>query len=417
MNQVPGDEAPWWSQPLPTSTTPAAISQATSTPATSTPAMSTTPLASARPQLPILFMLALALVAGVLGGGVGYFAAQYSDDRVTSDVREPFTNTSDGRALTTSTSTIERAPGSIAGIAARVLPSVVSISTESNAGSGTGSGFVIRSDGYILTNNHVVEDAAGSTGSITVQFNGGKSVSAEIVGRDATYDLAVIKVKLTNLKSLVLGDSDKVVVGDSVIAIGSPLGLTGTVTTGVVSAKDRPVSAGGRFDSQNSFINAIQTDAAINPGNSGGPLVDATGAVIGINSAIASMSSSRGQSGSIGLGFAIPINQAKRTAEQLISTGKSSHPILGVSLDMQFAGPGARISTVPGAVVTRGPAAEAGLRSGDLILSIDGRNVANAEELIVAIRSHAPGDKVKISYMRAKKTIEVTVTLVAAPAN
>jgi len=359
----------------------------------------------------------MTLVAGVIGGGVGYSAARYSDAHSTPDARAPFTNATDGQALTTSTATIERAPGSIAGIAARVLPSVVSISTTSSAGSGTGSGFIIRSDGYILTNNHVVADAADGAGKIAVQFNGGKSVAAEIVGRDATYDLAVIKVNMKNLKALVLGDSDKVVVGDSVIAIGSPLGLTGTVTTGVVSAKDRPVSAGGGSDAQNSFINAIQTDAAINPGNSGGPLVDVTGAVVGINSAIASMSSSRGQSGSIGLGFAIPINQAKRTAEQLIATGKSSHPILGVSLDMQFAGPGARISTVPGAVVTSGPAAEAGLLSGDLILSIDGRTVANAEELIVAIRSHAPGDKVRISYMRAKKIIEVTVTLVAAPAN
>jgi putative serine protease PepD len=263
----------------------------------------------------------------------------------------------------------------------------------------------------------VVNDAADGAGKITVQFNGGKSVAAEIVGRDSTYDLAVIKVNMKNLKALVLGDSDKVVVGDSVIAIGSPLGLTGTVTTGVVSAKDRPVSTGGGLDAQNSFINAIQTDAAINPGNSGGPLVDATGAVIGINSAIASMSSSSGQSGSIGLGFAIPINQAKRTAEQLIATGKSSHPILGVSLDLQFAGPGARISNVPGAVVASGPADNAGLISGDLIVSIDGRSISNAEELIVAIRSHAPGDKVKIAYSRAKKITEVTVTLVAAPEN
>lgn len=405
MNQMPGEEVPWWSQPAPTSITPATIIPAT------------TPLSPARPQLPIILLLSLTLVAGVLGGGIGYFVAHYSDGRSTPDARAQFANAADGQALTTSTATIERAPGSIAGIAAGVLPSVVSISTTSSAGSGTGSGFVIRSDGYILTNNHVVADAADGAGNIAVQFNGGKSVAAEIVGRDATYDLAVIKVNMKNLKALVLGDSDKVVVGDSVIAIGSPLGLTGTVTTGVVSAKDRPVSAGGGSDAQNSFINAIQTDAAINPGNSGGPLVDVTGAVIGINSAIASMSSSRGQSGSIGLGFAIPINQAKRTAEQLIATGKSSHPILGVSLDLQFAGPGARISTVPGAVVTSGPAAEAGLLSGDLILSIDGRNVANAEELIVAIRSHAPGDKVKISYIRVKKTIDVTVTLVAAPAN
>lgn len=402
----PGGEVPWWSQPQPARFDP--ISSRNVEPSKTT-------------RLPVRLLLAMTLVAGVLGGGIGYVAAKFSDSRPDGGFSNSSgslnSNTTNSGVLPTSTSTIERAPGSIAGIAARVLPSVVSISTVSSTGSGTGSGFVIRADGYILTNNHVVADAADGAGKISVQFNGGKSIRAQIVGRDATYDLAVIKVNLTNLKPLVLGDSEKVVVGDSVIAIGSPLGLTGTVTTGVVSAKDRPVSAGGGMDTQNSFINAIQTDAAINPGNSGGPLVDATGAVIGINSAIASMGSSSGQSGSIGLGFAIPINQAKRTAEQLIATGKSSHPILGVSLDLQFAGPGAVISSVPGAVVASGPADKAGLRSGDLILSIDGRNVANAEALIVAIRSHAPGDAVKITYSRSQKTSAVTVTLVAAPAN
>jgi putative serine protease PepD len=407
-DQRPGEEVPWWSQPQPAPLDPISLGSGEN--------LKTT-------RLPIRLLLAMTLLAGVLGGGVGYVAANFSDSG--PDVHGVFpnstvglsANTTGGQILTTSTSTIERAPDSVAGIAARVLPSVVSISTVSSNGSGTGSGFVIRADGFILTNNHVVADAADGAGKISVQFNGGKSIPAEIVGRDTTYDLAVIKVNMTNLKPLVLGDSEKVVVGDSVIAIGSPLGLTGTVTTGVVSAKDRPVSAGGGMDTQNSFINAIQTDAAINPGNSGGPLVDATGAVIGINSAIASMGSSSGQSGSIGLGFAIPINQAKRTAEQLIATGKSSHPILGVSLDLQFAGPGAIISSVPGAVVKSGPADKAGLRSGDLILSIDGRNVANSEALIVAIRSHAPGDTVKITYSRLQKTSEVTVTLVAAPAN
>ena len=406
--EKPGQEVPWWSQPQ-----PARFDQISSG---NVEVSKTT-------RLPVRLLLVMTLVAGVLGGGVGYVAANFSDSGPDRHGVSPnsagglSSNTTENQALSTSTSTIERASDSIAGIAARVLPSVVSISTVSSNGSGTGSGFVIRADGYILTNNHVVADAADGAGKISVQFNGGKSIRAQIVGRDATYDLAVIKVNLTNLKPLVLGDSEKVVVGDSVIAIGSPLGLTGTVTTGVVSAKDRPVSAGGGVDTQNSFINAIQTDAAINPGNSGGPLVDATGAVIGINSAIASMGSSSGQSGSIGLGFAIPINQAKRTAEQLIATGKSSHPILGVSLDLQFAGPGAVISSVPGAVVASGPADKAGLRSGDLILSIDGRNVANAEALIVAIRSHAPGDAVKITYSRSQKTSAVTVTLVAAPAN
>ena len=274
--EKPGQEVPWWSQPQP---------------ARFDPISSGNVEVSKTTRLPVRLLLVMTLVAGVLGGGVGYVAANFSDSGPDRHGVSPnsagglSSNTTENQALSTSTSTIERASDSIAGIAARVLPSVVSISTVSSNGSGTGSGFVIRADGYILTNNHVVADAADGAGKISVQFNGGKSIPAEIVGRDTTYDLAVIKVNMTNLKPLVLGDSEKVVVGDSVIAIGSPLGLTGTVTTGVVSAKDRPVSTGGGFETQNSFINAIQTDAAINPGNSGGPLVDATGAVIGINSA------------------------------------------------------------------------------------------------------------------------------------
>ncbi|MEI6670956.1 MAG: trypsin-like peptidase domain-containing protein, partial [Actinomycetes bacterium] len=225
--------------------------------------------------------------------------------------------------LVTTSNTIERAPDSVAGIAKRVLPSVVSIAINSPGGTGTGSGFIIDSNGYILTNNHVVETFATGGGTLTVTLNDGSSQEAKIVGRDSSYDLAVIKIARTGLSALQFGDSDKVEVGDAVIAIGSPLGLSGTVTSGIISAKNRPVTSGsGNGGRESSFINALQTDAAVNPGNSGGPLVDATGAVIGVNSAIASLSSSvGGQSGSIGLGFAIPINQARRTADQLIKNG------------------------------------------------------------------------------------------------
>ena len=299
--------------------------------------------------------VALALIAGLVGGFGGSQLAGRSD-RNSTPVQ-----------LVSSTKTIEREPTSVAGIAARVLPSVVSISTTSQNGSGTGSGFVIRSDGYILTNNHVINDVIGGQGNLTVTLNDGKKFSGKILGADSSYDLAVIKINVTGLPALQFGNSDLIQVGDQVIAIGSPLGLSGTVTSGIISAKNRAVtSSGGTGES--SFINALQTDAAINPGNSGGPLVDATGAVIGVNSAIASLGSSfGGQSGSIGLGFAIPINQAKRTAEQLISAGKATYPVLGIRLDTSFTGAGALIVNQSQGIVAGSPADKAGLRPGDKI--------------------------------------------------
>jgi putative serine protease PepD len=349
--------------------------------------------------------LTISLIAGAAGGTVGYVAA----DRVAifdSNAR-----------LGTISDAVERQPGSVADIAARSLPSVTSISVQGSDGAGTGSGFVIRSDGYILTNNHVVASAA-SGGKITVHFQDGSSYPATIVGRSATYDLAVLRIPARGLTALPLGDSDQVVVGDSVIAFGAPLGLAGTVTTGIISAKDRAVTA-GESSGESSFINAIQTDAAINPGNSGGPLVNATGAVIGINSAIATLGSSfGGQTGSIGLGFAIPINQARRTAEQLMRTGKASHPIIGVALDNSFSGDGARISTsnfgsTP-PVTPGGPADKAGLQAGDVITAIDGKRVNSADELIVAIRARQPGDVVTLTYERDGRSRTAKVTLAEA---
>ena len=369
------------------------------------------------PRIGISLALSMAVLAGALGGGIGFFASRVFDDgphRPDDGLVAPRNNAT----LTTSQSSVSRSDGSVAAVAAQVLPSVVSISTRSNSGAGTGSGFIIRPDGYILTNNHVVSDAANNQGKITVSLNNDQQYSAKIVGRDPSYDLAVIKISATGLPALALGNSDEAVVGDQVIAIGSPLGLKGTVTTGVISAKNRPVTAGGNADGESAFINALQTDAAINPGNSGGPLVNASGAVIGVNSAIASLGSSfGGQSGSIGLGFAIPINQAKRTAEQLIATGKSSHPILGISLDMNFAGPGAVIPNTRRSIIAAGPADKAGLQSGDVITYLDGEKIDNADELIVAIRSHAPGDKVEITFTRNGKSLKTSAILVAAPEN
>jgi putative serine protease PepD len=314
--------------------------------------------------------------------------------------------------IVSSTSTIQRAPDSVAGIAQRVLPSVVSISTRSISGGGTGSGFVIDSNGYILTNNHVISKAAQTGGSIQVSLSDGSFYSAKVIGRDASYDLAVLKITASGLKALQFGDSDTIAVGDLVIAIGSPLGLTGTVTTGIISAKNRAVTA-GESNSESSFINALQTDAAINPGNSGGPLVDATGAVIGVNSAIASLGTTS-QLGSIGLGFAIPINQARKTADQLIKNGVATYPVIGVSLNMNYTENGAQVSTSGRGILPGSPAQKAGLRGGDVIIEIDGKEIYSPEELIVSVRAKNVGDRVTLGFLRdgVKKT--VTLTLIAA---
>ena len=232
------------------------------------------------------------------------------------------------------------------------------------------------------------------------------------MGRDNSYDLAVLKIDVTSAPTLQLGNSDLAQVGDSVIAIGSPLGLSGTVTSGIISSKNRAVTT-GNGSGESSFINALQTDAAINPGNSGGPLVDSTGAVIGVNSAIATLGSSS-QTGSIGLGFAIPINQAKKTAEQLIKTGFATYPIMGISVDTRFTGTGAQISTDGAGVTPAGPADKAGLKAGDIITTLDGIEINNSDELIVAIRSKSVGDKVKIKYTRNNISREATVTLAAS---
>jgi putative serine protease PepD len=339
----------------------------------------------------------IAVLAGSIGGALGVNA---SGGGLFDSVQ-----------LVSSTSTIQRAPDSVAGIAQRVLPSVVSISTRSIDGAGTGSGFVIDSNGYILTNNHVISDAAQSGGSIQVSLSDGTFYAAKVIGRDVSYDLAVLKIGASGLKALQFGDSDAVAVGDSVIAIGSPLGLSGTVTTGIISAKNRAVTA-GESNTESAFINALQTDAAINPGNSGGPLVDATGAVIGVNSAIASLGTTS-QIGSIGLGFAIPINQARKTADQLIKNGVATYPVIGVSLNMNYTENGAQVSTNGRGILPGGPAAKAGLRGGDVIISIDGKEIYLPEELIVSIRAKNVGDRVTLGFLRdgVKKT--VTLTLIA----
>ena len=341
-------------------------------------------------------LVVLAIIAGLVGGALGINASG---------------GFLGGKAnLVTASNTIERKPDSVAGLANRVLPSVVSITTGSGS---TGSGFIIDSSGFILTNNHVVEQAALSKGRILVTLNNGKEFESKIVGRDASYDLAILKILATGLPALQFGNSDEVAVGDSVIAIGSPLGLSGTVTLGIISAKDRAVTAGGSAG-ETSFINALQTDAAINPGNSGGPLINTAGAVIGVNSAIATLSgASSAQAGSIGLGFAIPINQARKTADQLIKTGKATYPVIGVLIDMNFAGPGAKVTASNDAVVAGGPAEKAGIKSGDVIIEFGGKSINTPDELIVAIRAKSVGDRVETKFKRGSSTRTTTIVLAA----
>ncbi|WP_374225290.1 trypsin-like peptidase domain-containing protein [Streptomyces sp. AC602_WCS936] len=353
--------------------------------------------------------LVIALVSGGIGGVVGAYLERNGG---VGTVELPQA----GKEST------ERAPDSVAGIAARALPSVVTLHVSGSDAAGTGTGFVLDDRGHILTNNHVVEPA-GSGGEITVTFNSGDTAEATVVGRDGGYDLAVVKVKgVSGLTPLPLGNSDNVQVGDPVVAIGAPFDLAGTVTSGIISAKERPITAGGEEGdgSDVSYVDALQTDAPINPGNSGGPLLDAQGRAIGINSAIRSadgggVEPDGGQAGSIGLGFAIPINQGKRVAEELINTGKATHPVIGITLDMAYAGDGARVAAKGGdggpPVTVGGPGDKAGIEAGDVITAVDGTRVHSGEELIVKTRAHRPGDRLELTLERDGKETHVSLVL------
>ena len=303
---------------------------------------------------------------------------------------------------------------SIKDIAKKVLPTVVSISVSSTAGSDTGSGSIIQSDttkSYIVTNNHVI-DGAASGGKVTVEFQDGTELSATIKGRDIAYDLAVLEIAKGNLPTMSIGDSSQVLIGDLSVAIGSPLGLSGTVTSGIISALNRPVLAGST--NQASYIDALQTDAAVNPGNSGGPLVNGQGEMIGVNSAIASLgASSSGTTGNIGLGFAIPINQAMRVVNEIIKTGKSTRPLLGVEFDRQYNGNGKIL-----ALVKDGAAEKAGIPVNSTIKSIDGFVIKSDIDAVVRIRSYAPSSTVSITVELPSGELKTfSVTLGSAPAN
>lgn len=320
---------------------------------------------------------------------------------------------SNGCSSTRTAMTLGAPAVDVKSIASLVTPSVVSIKVVSASGGGSGSGWIYKSDrssSFIVTNNHVISTAANS-GTITVELLNGDTIPAQIVGRDIAYDLAVLRVNRGNLPIVVIGDSSRVSVGETVVAIGSPLGLASTVTSGIVSALNRPVSAGS-FGAE-SFVNAIQTDAAINPGNSGGALLDSQGRIIGVNSAIATLSTG-GPSGSIGLGFSIPINEAKRVVDELIATGKSTRPVLGVFFDPTFTGTGARI----GRLSPNEGAEKAGIPAGSVITSIDGVKIADQVGAIVKIRSYAPGATITVIVeLPTGGAKSFKVTLGTAPSN
>jgi putative serine protease PepD len=349
-------------------------------------------------------MTTLALVLGVLGGLVGgaLVAGQESQ--------------SSGGLLHVQRRTAAPLPAdnrSIPAVAAKMLPSTVQIIAEygGDPQGATGSGFVMDRQGHVITNNHVVAQAVADDGPIEVIDHRGRRLSATVVGRSSVYDIAVLEVKgARHLRPAAFGSADQMRVGETVVAIGSPLGLSATVTSGIVSAVHRPVTTGDGGDS--SYINAVQTDAAINPGNSGGPLVNLQGQVVGVNSAIASLGSSsttNGESGNIGVGFAIPIEQVEVTTDQILKTGEAKYPVIGANVRGTHNLAGARVdSVVPGQ-----PAARAGLRAGDLITGLDGKPISGSIDLVVAIRTHVPGDTVSLTVRRDGHTQTFRVKLAA----
>jgi putative serine protease PepD len=388
-----------------------------------------------------------ALAIAVVSAGIGGAAAQVVEHNGHLSIA------SDGSTFGGAAPSVPagNAPvGTVEQVAAKVVPSVVMLETDLGRQSEEGSGIILSSDGLILTNNHVVataanpghpaaprersprepdsppdpagppesggprepdSDRANGKPKTTVTFSDGRTAEFTVVGADPTTDIAVVRVQgVSGLTPISLGSSANLRVGQPVMAVGSPLGLEGTVTTGIVSSLNRPVSTTGETGNQNTVLDAIQTDAAINPGNSGGALVNMSGQLVGVNSAIATLGgdSSDAQSGSIGLGFAIPVDQAKRIADELIKTGTASHASLGVQVTNDKGTPGAKVVEV----VPNGAAAAAGLPGGVVVTKVDDRTVNSADALVAAVRSKAPGDKVTLTYKDPSgdsKTVQVTL--------
>jgi putative serine protease PepD len=395
-------QSPWWSDgyadPWRDPHAPAAVvvrPSAAAPPADLEPVAD--PDAAPRRGLGVVFLVSLitALLAGALGGALGFTFGSRGAGPVTLG-GAPDPAASGGRA-----------PDSLAGVAARVLPSVVTVRVSGGGRFGVGSGFVVTDDGYVITNDHVVADAEDR---VNVTFTDGTEGRAEVVGTDPESDLAVIKV--TDAKDLVpvrFGDSDGIAVGDPVLAFGAPLALASTVTSGIVSAVDRTMRA-GEPGGPVRYYAAIQTDAAVNQGNSGGPLVDGAGRVVGVNSVIKSLATDEEQAGNIGLAFAIPINQAKRVAQEIIATGKARRTIFGAQVEgSAVPSGGVRLA----AVEEEGPAGSAGLREGDVVTKLDGRVLVESADLIALVRKYAPGEVVTVEFRRGTEQRTASVTLAA----
>jgi putative serine protease PepD len=392
--------SPWWSDaladPWRDPYAPAHVVVPTAAVSTGPPPEPVTdPDAPRRSLAPVLLIcLVTALLAGGLGGTLGFVFA-VRGGLATSGGTQLGATASDPPAAA------NRAPDSMAGVVKRVQPSVVTVRVTG----AIGSGFVVSADGYVITNDHVI-DGAGD--SMSVAFSDGSTAKATLVGHDPESDIAVLKVARSGLTPVAIGNSDSIAVGDPVLAFGSPLALVNTVTEGIVSALDRTIEAGEGGTTR--YYAAIQTDAAVNQGNSGGPLVNAAGQVIGVNSVIRSLSSTESEAGNIGIAFAIPINQAKRIAGDIIDHGKARRTVIGAEVvEGTTSGAGARLRSVE----PSGPAAAAGLKAGDVVTKLDNHVLEDGSDLIALVRKYAPGTVVAIEYRRGTKTMTASVTLVA----
>ncbi|GIF10987.1 S1C family serine protease [Actinoplanes teichomyceticus] len=398
-HEPPPSGSPWWTDalqdPWRDPRAPAAV-VLPPPPPSGGPALDPVPDPDARGRsyAPVLLICLLtALLAGGIGGTLGFVFAVRGG--YVGNVGAPL-----GAGGQQTPQSVDRAPESLAGVAQRVQPSVVTVHVTG----AIGSGFVVSADGYVITNDHVV-DGAGE--SMSVSFSDGSTAGAKLVGRAPESDIAVIKVAKSGLPAVQFGDSDTIAVGDSVLAFGSPLALENTVTYGIVSALDRTIEA-GESGGTTRYYAAIQTDAAVNQGNSGGPLVDAGGRVIGVNSVIRSVGGNETEAGNIGLAFAIPINQAKRIAQDIVDTGKARRTVIGAEVSSGGSGSGgAKLRSVEPA----GPAAAAGLKAGDVLTKLDGHPLQDGTDLIALVRKHAPGATVAVEYRRGAKNSSASVTL------